>query len=87
MKKHIITFILLLIAAIAFILRFFLEETLQNYCDIAAFALPTMAALVEVILAEKSGKETEKEIKKLKDNQLSVKVEDGALKFRKGENQ
>ena len=81
MKNHIPTIILLILAAVAFALRFFLEEGLQLYCDIAAFALPTVAAVVEIVVTERSGKETEKQIKKLKDNQLTVRVEGETLCF------
>lgn len=85
MKNHIPTIILLILAAVAFALRFFLEEGLQLYCDIAAFALPTVAAVVEIVVTERSGKETEKQIKKLKDNQLTVRVEGETLCFDQGE--
>lgn len=54
-------------AALAFVLRFLVAENWQDSCDIAAFALPTLAALVEIFLAEKSSKETEKQIADLKE--------------------
>lgn len=85
MKNHIATIILLLLAAVAFALRFFVKTGLQLYCDIASFALPTFAAIVEIVVTERSGKETEKQIKKLKDNQLTVHVEDETLCFEQGE--
>ena len=79
MKNHIFTIILLILAGVAFALRFFVSEDWLNYCDVAAFALPTLAAVVEIIVSERSGKETEKQIKKLKEKQLSVRVEDETL--------
>lgn len=79
MKNHIFTIILLILAGMAFALRFFVSEDWLNYCDVAAFALPTLAAVVEIIVSERSGKETEKQIKKLKEKQLSVRVEDETL--------
>lgn len=86
MKKHIITIVLLILAAIAFVLSLYFEQEKRFYCDVVAFLFPTIAALVEIILAEKSGKVMEKEIKKLKNNQLSFNVEDETLKIIKGEN-
>ena len=85
MKNHIATIILLLFAAVAFAFRFFVKTGLLLYCDIAAFALPTVAAIVEIVVTERNGKETEKQIKKLKDNQLSVRVEGETLCFEQGE--
>lgn len=79
MKNHIFTIILLILAGVAFALRFFVSEDWLSYCDVAAFALPTLAAVVEIIVSERSGKETEKQIKKLKEKQLSVRVEDETL--------
>lgn len=76
MKNHIFTIILLILAGVAFALRFFVSEDWLNYCGVAAFALPTLAAVVEIIVSERSGKETDKQIKKLKEKQLSVRVED-----------
>lgn len=85
MKNHIFTIILLILAGMAFALRFFVSEDWLNYCDVAAFALPTLAAVVEIIVSERSGKETEKQIKKLKEKQLSVRVEDETLIIDQGE--
>lgn len=67
MRRHIKTIILLLAAAVAFVLRFLVADKWQDFCDIAAFALPTVAALVEIFLAEKNSKETEKQIAELKE--------------------
>lgn len=64
MKNHIATFILLLLAAVAFALRFYVEEDLQIYCDIVAFALPTITAIVEMVLSEQSSKKLKEEIEK-----------------------
>lgn len=85
MKNHIFTIILLILAGVAFALRFFVSEDWLNYCDVAAFALPTLAAVVEIIVSERSGKETEKQIKKLKEKQLSVRVEDETIIIDQGE--
>lgn len=64
MKNHIITILLLVIAALAFALRFFVQVKIQVYCDVAAFAFPTLAAIVEIIVSERSGKRIDEEIKK-----------------------
>ena len=85
MKNHIFTIIILILAGVAFALRFFVSEDWLNYCDVAAFALPTLAAVVEIIVSERSGKETEKQIKKLKEKQLSVRVEDERVIIDQGE--
>ena len=85
MKNHILTIILLILAGVAFALRFFVSEDWLNYCDVAAFALPTLAAVVEIIVSGRSGKETEKQIKKLKEKQLSVRYEDETLIIDQGE--
>ena len=63
MKNHILTIMLLLVAGTAFTLRFFTDSTTQNICDILAFALPTLAAIVEILVSEKSSKRIESEIK------------------------
>ena len=84
MKNHIITIILLLLAVISFTMRFFMVDTMQNYCDIAAFLLSTIAALTEIYLSEKNGRKTEEEIKRLKDDQLSVRFEGTTLYFETG---
>lgn len=66
MRNHIITIILLLIAAIVFTLRYFVAEMWQIYCDIVAFVLPTIAALADIVVSEKISKTTDEEIKKLR---------------------
>ena len=53
-----ITSILLILATFAFILRFWASEKWIILCDIASFSLPTVAAFVEMILADKVGKKT-----------------------------
>lgn len=85
MKNHILTIILLNLAVVAFALRFFVSACWQNCCDIAAFALPTLAAVVELIVSERFGKKTEMQINKLKEKQLSVRYEDEAIVFEEGE--
>ena len=64
MRNHLLTIALLVIAAIAFTCRFFAEETIQSYCDILAFALPTLAAIVEIIVVERENKRFAEELKK-----------------------
>lgn len=64
MKKHIWTIVLLVLAAVAFALGFVVEDEYKTYCDIIAFGFPTLVAIIEMILAERSGKELEAEIKK-----------------------
>ena len=64
MKNHILTIILLLVAGAAFTLRFFTDNTTQSICDILAFALPTLAAIVEIIIAEKGNRKFADELKK-----------------------
>ena len=84
MRNHIIPIILLLIAVIAFILRFFVTEEWQEYCDIAAFVLPTIAALIEIMVSEVKVKETDGKIKMLREKQLSVHFEGDTLVFEEG---
>lgn len=84
MKNHIISIILLLLAAVAFVFRFLVEERVQIYCDIAAFALPTVATLVEIYLSEKRGKKTEDEMKRIKENVPTIHVEGETLVIDKG---
>ena len=64
MKTHLVTIILLILAVLAFGLRFFVGDSNVVVCDIAAFALPTLAAIVEIVLSEKSGKKIQEEISK-----------------------
>lgn len=64
MKKHLATIILLLIAIIAFCIGFQVSETYKIVCDVVAFALPTIAAVVELVLSERSSKQIEEELKK-----------------------
>ncbi len=84
MKNHITTIILLLLAVVAFALRFFVADNYQNCYDIIAFALPMLAALMEIYLSEKSNKEAEMRIKELEENQLSIHVEGETLVIDKG---
>ena len=64
MKNHIITILLLVLAASFFVLRFFVKENFQVYCDVFAFAFPTLAAIVEIFVSERSSKRVDEEIKK-----------------------
>jgi len=64
MKNHILTIILLLMAGVSFAIRYFTDNTAQNVCNILAFALPTLAAIVEIIIAEKGNKMFADELKK-----------------------
>lgn len=84
MRNHIMTITLLFIAVIVFALRFFVAENHQDYCDIVAFALPMLAALMEIYLSEKNNSEAEKRIKELETNQLSIHVEGETLVIDKG---
>lgn len=64
MKNHILTIALLVIAAIAFTFRFFAQDTIQSVCDILAFALPTLVAIVEIFVEENGNKKFSDELKK-----------------------
>ena len=82
-SNHILTIIFLLFAIVAFILQFYVVMS-RVYCEIAAFALPMLAALMEIHLSEKSNREAEKRIEELEENQLSVHVEGETLFLDKG---
>lgn len=84
MKNHIITIILLVVAVIAFVMHFLVKENVRVYFDVATFVFPTFAALVEIVVSEKKGKVTEAKIKKLKDNQLSARVDGETLYLETG---
>lgn len=79
MKKHLGTILLLVIAIVAFGMRFFVEDEWQDYFDIAAFVLSTMAALVEIVISERIGETTDDKIQKLKDKQISMKIKGETL--------
>lgn len=64
MKKHILTIVLLVLAAIAFTLGFYVPEEYKNYCGIIAFSFPSLVAIFEMILAEQSSNALKKEIEK-----------------------
>lgn len=64
MKNHIITIILLLLAAVSFASRFFVKDSYQELFDILAFALPTLAAIVEIVVAERGNKKFAEELKR-----------------------
>lgn len=64
MKTHIVTIFLLVLATLAFVLRFYVGDGYMVVCDVIAFALPTLAAIVEIVLSEKSGKRIQEEINK-----------------------
>lgn len=51
-------------AACAFTLKYYSEGTIQSICDILAFALPTLAAIVEIYVAEKRSRKMAEELKK-----------------------
>ena len=55
-------------------MRFFVKDERQNYFDIAAFVLSTMAALVEIVISERIGKTTDEKVQKWKDKQLAMKI-------------
>ena len=78
MKKHLCTIILLLIAIVAFLFGFKVSGICKTVCDLMAFALPTIAAVVEVMLSEKSSRRIEEEFNKIyiyKEKNKSVSVE------------
>lgn len=64
MKHHIPTIILLLLAVIAFVLHFFAHGVWLVIYNIAAFVLPTIATVIEIILSVFNKKKTEEELKK-----------------------
>lgn len=64
MKTHIISFILIAIATIAFVLGFFVRDGLMTCCNIVVFVATTIAAVYEIILSYKSAKSYEVELKK-----------------------
>ena len=64
MRAHILTFILLTLAASAFIVSFHVNNEIKRYCDFVAFSFPTIAAVVEVVLAERSTKALRNELSK-----------------------
>lgn len=64
MKTHIPTFLLLTFAAISFVVGFFVKKEQKQYCDIVAFSLPTIAAVVEVCLAKRSNKTLRNQLSK-----------------------
>lgn len=64
MKKHIISIILIAIAAIMFILSFIVCNEWKVACNILVFVATTTATTIEIILAEKSSRQYEEELKK-----------------------
>lgn len=64
MKKHIISIILIAIAAIVFVLGFIVCDEWKVACNILVFVTTTTATTIEIILAEKSSEQYEEELKK-----------------------
>lgn len=62
MKSHSITIFLLLLAVVAFVMRFLVASRFIIICDILAFALPTFAAIIEIFISERGGKIIEHEL-------------------------
>lgn len=58
-KKHQVSIILLFLAVISFVMKFIVAEKYEIYCDIAAFALPMVATLIEIALSIKADNENE----------------------------
>ena len=56
MKSHIVTIILLLLAVLAFVMRFVVANQYIGCCDILAFAFPTIAAIMEIFISERGSK-------------------------------
>ena len=85
MKNHILTIILLFIAACAFTLRYYSEGAIQSICDVLAFALPTLAAIAEMYVAERESKKMAEELKKrppfecLTEEELERRREEGSI--------
>lgn len=85
MKNHIITIILLLLAAVSFASRFFIKDSYQELFDILAFALPTLAAIVEIVVAERGNKRFAEELKKrppfelLTEEDYEMRKEEGTI--------
>ena len=62
MKKHLCTIILLLIAIVAFLFGFKVSSIFKTVCDLMAFALPTIAAVVEIMLPKRVVEELKKSL-------------------------
>ena len=75
---------LLLLATTAFTLSFFAGGKWLKYFKIAAFALPTIATILEFFLFEKSEKENARKMKDLNDKLLSVHVNGETFVFEQG---
>lgn len=64
MKNHLISILLLFLAAVAFVMRFILSENCHVYCDIIAYILPTLVAIMEMVIAERDSSKVDEELKK-----------------------
>lgn len=62
MKNHLVTLILLLLAVIAFGLKFFVSDSFAIAFDITAFVLAIFAAIAEIVLSERGMKKIKNEI-------------------------
>lgn len=56
MKSHIVTIILLLLAVLAFVMRFIVASQFIVCCDILAFSFPTIAAIIEIFISDRGDK-------------------------------
>lgn len=54
----------MVILACAFTFRYYSEGTMQSVYDVLAFALPTLAAIAEIYVAEKGNRKMAEELKK-----------------------
>ena len=64
MKSHFLTIILLLTATIAFGFRFAVDGWMLSLCDTLAFAMPTLAAIIEIVHSGRTSKKMNVEIQK-----------------------
>lgn len=62
MKNHLVTLILLLLAVIAFGLKFFVSDSFTDVFDVVAFVLAIFAAIAEIVLSERGMKKIKNEI-------------------------
>lgn len=64
MKKHVLSIILVSISTLAFVLSFIVCDEWRKVCNIIVFVATTTATTIEIILAEKSSRQYEEELKK-----------------------
>ena len=62
MKNHLVTIILLVLAVIAFGLKFFANDSFAIVFDITAFVMAVIAAIAEMVLSERGMAKIKNEI-------------------------